>query len=133
MLMKERQRVVEPATACHAPAPGQRLIDGAVIPAPAPKSMQKRNPRAEWHPKHGAGFRRVDKLRAALAHAIGVIDGMLPNPREVATLHRDSDVSIEIARDAHGSVHVVDVEVLFGTNAAIYRVEVAISAVDIDP
>src|ERR1700733_5351594 len=58
---------------------------------------------------------------------------MLPFAGEVAAFHRDTNVAIEVTGDADGSVGIGDVEVLIEPYAAVYWVEVAIPAVDIDP
>src|SRR5580658_815158 len=93
--------------------------------------MQKWNPPTERPPQHRTGLCGVDELRASFTYAIWVVNRVLPRTREVAALHRDANVTIEVASDADSRVGVVYVEVLLEPDPAINRMEVPISAVDV--
>src|SRR6185437_4712648 len=110
----------------------QRLIDRAVVTATDAQGVQKGNPGAKRPPQNRTTLCGVDKLRTAFAHATWIVDCVFPLTREVATFHRNPNVAIEVARDAHGCIGIGYVKVLFEPDAAVYGVEVAVSAVYID-
>lgn len=51
---------------------------------------------------------------------------------EVAGLHLHAEVAVEIDREAHGCVGIIDTLELIAIDAAIEGVEVAVTAVQVD-
>ena len=106
VMVKDRQHVIDAATAGDTPAPLERLRGGAVGARAAAEQVHKRHPSAERPAKDGAGLRGVDELVTLAGEAAGEVGAMFAVAGEVADLELQADVAGEIAGEADGSVRV---------------------------